>query len=163
SVRRPSPLLGEHTAEVLAEWTTATPETPPAARAAEPRARLPLEGLRVLDMATVGAVPYIAALLGDLGAEVIKIEAPHKLDPTRQGVLTTYLDNDTRVDAINRSGIWQVVNRGKQSLALDMAQPEGKAIFRELVAKSDIIVDNFPPRVMAAWGLDYDELRTINP
>ncbi|PZW38894.1 crotonobetainyl-CoA:carnitine CoA-transferase CaiB-like acyl-CoA transferase [Humitalea rosea] len=161
SVRRPAPLLGEHTAEVLAELATPAAEVAPAPAGA--RARLPLEGLRVLDMATVVAVPYMAALLGDLGAEVIKIEAPHKLDPTRQGVLTTYLDNDTRVDAINRSGIWQVVNRGKQSLVLDMSQPEGKAIFRDLVAKSDIIVDNFPPRVMAAWGLDHDALKAINP
>ncbi len=158
SVRRPSPLLGEHTAQVTAEWAAAPDRTP-----TPTRARLPLEGVRVLDMATVVAVPYIAALLSDMGAEVIKIEAPHKLDPTRQGVLTTYLDNDTSEDAINRSGIWQVVNRGKQSMVLDMSQPEGKAVFRDLVAKSDIVVDNFPPRVMSAWGLDYEELRRINP
>ena len=162
SVRRPAPMLGEHTAEILREAAGPAPaatDAPPASA----RARLPLEGLRVLDMATVVAVPYMAALLSDLGAEVIKIEAPHKLDPTRQGVLTTYLDDDTREDAINRSGIWQVVNRGKRSLVLDMAPEEGRAIFRDLVSRSDVVVDNFPPRVMANWGLDFEELHRINP
>lgn len=160
-LRRPSPMLGQHTREVLDELSS--PPAPCAASPAGTGTRLPLEGLRVLDMATVVAVPYMAALLSDLGAEVIKIEAPHKLDPTRQGVLTTYLDNDTREDAINRSGIWQVVNRGKRSIALDMAQEEGKAVFRDLVARSDIVVDNFPPRVMEKWGLDFEALRRINP
>ena len=117
----------------------------------------------MLDLATVIAVPYMAALLSDLGAEVIKIESPRKLDPTRQGVLTTYLDNDARVDGINRSGMFQVVNRGKQSIVLDMARDEAKQIFRELVAKADIVVDNFTPRVMSGWGLDHAELLKINP
>ena len=151
--RRPAPTLGEtNAAAIVAEWASIAGRASDSAPTEPVRARLPLEGVRVLDMATVVAVPYIAALLSDMGAEVIKVEAPHKLDPTRQGVLTTYLDNDTREDAINRSGIWQVVNRGKQSIVLDMAQPEGKAVFRELVARSDIVVDNFPPRVMSAWG-----------
>jgi len=160
-VRRRAPLLGEHTQEVLAELSA----KPAAAAAPPPSAvpRLPLEGLRVLDLATVIAMPYMAALLSDLGAEVIKIESPRKLDPTRQGVLTTYLDNDTSVDAINRSGMFQVVNRGKRSIVLDMGQPEAKAVFRELVAKADIVVDNFTPRVMSGWGLDHAELLRINP
>jgi crotonobetainyl-CoA:carnitine CoA-transferase CaiB-like acyl-CoA transferase len=77
--------------------------------------------------------------------------------------MTTYLDNDTRVDAINRSGMFQVVNRGKRSIVLDMAQDEARAVFRELVAKSDIVVDNFTPRVMSGWGLGHEELLKINP
>ena len=161
TARRPPPMLGEHTQEVLAQLSSSS--APRVAAPAGARPRLPLEGVRVLDMATVVAVPYMAALLSDLGAEVIKIEAPHKLDPTRQGVLTTYLDNDTREDAINRSGIWQVVNRGKSSMVLDMAQEEGKALFRDLVARTDIVVDNFPPRVMDKWGMDFEALRRINP
>ncbi|MEO5670380.1 MAG: CoA transferase [Ramlibacter sp.] len=161
TVRRRAPMLGEHTQEVLAELAASVPSTPDAVPSAAPR--LPLEGLRVLDLATVIAVPYMAGLLSDLGADVIKIESPHKLDPTRQGVLTTYLDNDTRVDAINRSGMFNVVNRGKRSMVLDMAQPEGKQVLRELVARSDIIVNNFTPRVMSGWGLGDDELRRINP
>jgi crotonobetainyl-CoA:carnitine CoA-transferase CaiB-like acyl-CoA transferase len=159
NVRRRAPVLGEHTQQVLAGLEARPTPAPVAAS----QARLPLEGLRVLDLSTVVAVPYMAAMLSDLGAEVIKIESPHKLDPTRQGVLTTYLDNDTRVDAINRSGIFQVVNRGKKSMVLDMARPEAKQLFRELVAQSDIVVDNFTPRVMSGWGLDQAELRRINP
>jgi crotonobetainyl-CoA:carnitine CoA-transferase CaiB-like acyl-CoA transferase len=160
SVRRPAPMLDEHAAALRIE-ASAPVAVPSPAAVAQPR--LPLEGLRVLDMATVVAVPYMAALLSDLGADVIKIEAPHKLDATRQGVLTTYLDNDTREDAINRSGIWQVVNRGKRSIALDLAQEEGREILRGLIARSDIVVDNFPPRVMQNWGLDEAEMLRLNP
>jgi crotonobetainyl-CoA:carnitine CoA-transferase CaiB-like acyl-CoA transferase len=160
AVRRRAPALGEHTDEVLAQLAGA-PSTPPAAASAT--ARLPLEGLRVLDMATVIAMPYMAALMADLGADVIKIESPHKLDPTRQGVLTTYLDNDASVDGINRSGMFQVVNRGKRSIVLDMAQDAAREVFRELVAKADILIDNFTPRVLAGWGLSPQELLRINP
>lgn len=179
-VRRRAPRLGEHSDELRHDAlapvhpspptfapaptpaTASIPTTaPPPARAAPPR--LPLEGLRVIDLATVIAVPYMAALLSDLGAEVIKIESPHKLDPTRQGVMTTYLDNDTRVDAINRSGMFQVVNRGKRSVVLDLSRPEGRELLAGLIARSDIVVDNFTPRVMAGWGLGPDQLLAMNP
>ena len=160
-VRRRAPTLGEHTREVLAGIEGDAPQQAPAP--AKGGARLPLEGLRVLDLATVIAVPYMAALLSDLGAEVIKIESPRKLDPTRQGVLTTYLENDPKVDGINRSGMFNVVNRGKRSIVLDMGLQEAKEVFRELVAKADIVVDNFTPRVMSGWGLGHEELLKINP
>ncbi|VTU45629.1 Succinyl-CoA:(R)-benzylsuccinate CoA-transferase subunit BbsF (plasmid) [Variovorax sp. SRS16] len=168
AVRRRSPLLGEHTAEVLAALPPAGAEdvrpradAAPASGKAKPT--LPLEGLRVLDLSTVVAVPYMAGLLADLGAEVIKIEAPHKLDQTRRGVFTTYLDDDRSEDAVNRSGIFQVLNRGKQSMVLDMSRPEGREVFRALVAKSDIVVENYTPRVMRSWDLHYDALRRIKP
>ncbi|MFY9138937.1 CaiB/BaiF CoA transferase family protein [Zwartia sp.] len=124
---------------------------------------LPLTGVRVLDLSYVFAVPYMAGLLSDLGAEVIKIEAPHKLDQTRGRAFGPYLDNDPAEDPWNRSGIFYVVNRGKRSLAMDLSQQEGQEIFRELVAKSDIVLENFTPRVMRKWGLHYDELKKINP
>lgn len=124
---------------------------------------LPLTGMRVLDLSYVFAVPYMAGLLSDLGAEVIKIEAPHKLDQTRGRAFGPYLDNDPASDPWNRSGIFYVVNRGKRSLALDLSQPEGQTLFRELVAKSDIVLENYTPRVMRKWGLNYDELKKIKP
>jgi len=124
---------------------------------------LPLVGMRVLDLSYVFAVPYMAGLLSDLGAEVIKIEAPHKLDQTRGRAFGPYLDNDPAQDPWNRSGIFYVVNRGKRSLAMDMSTPEGQRIFKELVAKSDIVLDNYTPRVMRKWGLHYDELKQIKP
>lgn len=124
---------------------------------------LPLIGMRVLDLSYVFAVPYMAGLLSDLGAEVIKIEAPHKLDQTRGRAFGPYLDNDPALDPWNRSGIFYVVNRGKRSLAMDMSTPEGQSIFKELVAKSDIVLDNYTPRVLRKWGLNYDELKKIKP
>lgn len=124
---------------------------------------LPLNGIRVLDLSYVFAVPYMAGLLSDLGAEVIKIEAPHKLDQTRGRAFGPYLDNDPAQDPWNRSGIFYVVNRGKRSLAMDLGQPQGQELFRELVAKSDIVLENFTPRVMRKWGLNYDELKKIKP
>ncbi len=127
------------------------------------KATLPLTGMRVLDLSYVFAVPYMAGLLSDLGAEVIKIEAPHKLDQTRGRAFGPYLDNDPAQDPWNRSGIFYVVNRGKRSLVMDLSQPEGQEIFRELVAKSDIVLENFTPRVMRKWGLNYEELKKIKP
>ena len=124
---------------------------------------LPLEGVRILDLSYVFAVPYMAGLLSDLGAEVIKIEAPHKLDQTRGRAFGPYLDNDPAQDPWNRSGIFYVVNRGKRSLALDLGQEKGQEIFRELVRKSDIVLENYTPRVMRKGGLHYDELKKIKP
>ena len=78
----------------------------------EKKKTLPLDGVRVLDLSYVFAVPYMAGLLSDLGAEVIKIEAPHKLDQTRGRAFGPYLDNDPAQDPWNRSGIFYVGNRG---------------------------------------------------
>ncbi len=127
------------------------------------RPTLPLEGIRVLDLSYVFAVPYIAALMSDLGAEVIKIEAPHRLDQTRGRAFGPYLDNDPGKDPWNRSGIFQVLNRGKQSLVLDLGKPEGKDVFRQLVEKSDVVLENFTPRVMRKWGFQYEELKKLKP
>jgi crotonobetainyl-CoA:carnitine CoA-transferase CaiB-like acyl-CoA transferase len=129
----------------------------------EKKKKLPLEGVRVLDLSYVFAVPYMAGLLSDLGAEVIKIEAPHKLDQTRGRAFGPYLDNDPAQDPWNRSGIFYVVNRGKRSLALDLGQEKGQELFRDLVRKSDIVLENYTPRVMRKWGLNYDELKKIKP
>lgn len=126
-------------------------------------ATLPLKGLRVLDLSYVFAVPYMAGLLSDLGAEVIKIEAPHRLDQTRGRSFGPYLDNDPAADPWNRSGIFYVLNRGKTSLVLDLGQPEGRDIFRALVSKSDIVLENYTPRVMRKWSLHYEALKEIKP
>lgn len=127
------------------------------------KATLPMTGMRVLDLSYVFAVPYMAGLLSDLGADVVKIEAPHKLDQTRGRAFGPYLDNDPAGDPWNRSGIFYVVNRGKRSLVLDMSKPEGREVFLDLVRKSDIVLENYTPRVMRKWGLNYEELRKIKP
>lgn len=124
---------------------------------------LPLQRLRVLDLSYVFAVPYIGALLSDLGAEVTKVEAPHRLDLTRGVAFARYVDNDPGPDPWNRSGVFHVLNRGKKSLALDLNAEEGRQVFVELLKQTDIVLDNFTPRVLRKWGFEYEALQKINP
>ena len=125
---------------------------------------LPLDGIRVLDSTYVFALPYTGGQLADLGAEVIKIEGPGRPDITRGGGLYgTFPDNEPGADWWNRPSTYQLLNRGKRSLVLDLAQEDGRQIFRELVMVSDIVMENFTPRVMRRWGLDYPNLRKLRP
>ena len=125
---------------------------------------LPLDGIRVLDSTYVFALPYTGGQLADLGAEVIKVEGPRRPDITRGGGLYgTFPDNEPGEDWWNRPSTYQLLNRGKRSLVLDMAQEEGREIFRELVMVSDVVMENFTPRVMRRWGLDYPNLRKLRP
>jgi len=125
---------------------------------------LPLEGIRVLDSTYVFALPYTGGQLADLGAEVIKIEGPGRPDITRGGGLYgTFPDNEPGEDWWNRPSTYQLLNRGKRSLVLDMSQEDGREIFRELVLVSDVVMENFTPRVMRRWGLDYPNLRKLRP
>ena len=125
---------------------------------------LPLAGIRVLDSTYVFALPYTGGQLADLGAEVIKIEGPGRPDITRGGGLYgTFPDNDPGEDWWNRPSTYQLLNRGKRSLALDLSQEDGRRIFRQLVTVSDVVMENFTPRVMRRWGLDYPNLRQMRP
>jgi len=159
-VRTRAPRVGEHTKEALSEVGLApTREMPPA----KPETRVkPLNGIRVIDLSTVFAVPYIGGLLSDLGAEVIKVEAPRRLDQTRAGFGACF-DNDPGPDYWNRATTFQTLNRGKRAIGLDLATEQGREILRELVRSADILLDNFTPRVMRKWGTTYDELREVNP
>ena len=126
--------------------------------------RLPLEGIRVLDSTYVFALPYAGGLLSDLGAEVIKVEGPGRPDVTRLGVLSgSVADNEPGKDWWNRSGNYNLLNRGKRSLVLDMTDERGRDLFRQLVSISDVVMENFTPRVMRGWKLDYPNLRKIRP
>ena len=157
-VRRSAPTIGEHTASVMsALHEEAAPDEAPGPDHG------PLTGMRVLDLSTVFAVPYMSALMADLGAEVIKVEAPGRLDQTRTMFGRPYFDNDPGVDWWNRSATFQVVNRGKRSITLDLGQPEGRELLKRLVRDSDVLLDNFTPRVLPKWGLTYDDLVAINP
>lgn len=124
--------------------------------------RLPLAGMRVLDLSYVFAVPYMGGLLSDLGAEVIKVEAPHRLDQTR-ATFGPYLDNVPGDEPWNRTGTFHILNRGKRSLVLDLGKEEGRAILKQLVGKSEFLLENFTPRVMRGWNLHFEELHKINP
>lgn len=125
--------------------------------------RLPLSGVRVLDASTVFAMPYAAALMADLGAEVIKIEPLHRLDQTRQAAWAVWPENEPGRRPWDRGGPFSVLNRGKRSLALDMSRDEGRTLFRELVCVSDVVLENSTARVMRGWGLDYPHLRELRP
>ena len=112
----------------------------------------PLEGLRVLDVATLFAGPLAATLLGDFGADVIKIEHPRG-DPVR-------LHGSTK-DGVNLW--WKVISRNKRSVTLYLGHPEGQEIFRKLVAGADVVVENFRPGTLERWGLGYESLAKHNP
>jgi crotonobetainyl-CoA:carnitine CoA-transferase CaiB-like acyl-CoA transferase len=122
----------------------------------------PLSGLLVVDLSTVFAVPYLGGLLSDLGAEVVKVEAPAKLDQTRSSFGASF-DNQPSGDYWNKASTFQVLNRGKRSVVLDLSTPEGRAALLALVGKADILLDNFTPRVMRTWGMTYEELAEVNP
>jgi crotonobetainyl-CoA:carnitine CoA-transferase CaiB-like acyl-CoA transferase len=114
---------------------------------------LPLRGLRVLDLGTVIAGPFAASLLADLGAEVIKIEPPGVPDGLRR---MGRIKNDVCL-------WWGVSARDKKSLSLDLKSEAGKATFRELVAASDVMIENFRPGVLGRLGFEWEELKRLNP
>jgi formyl-CoA transferase len=114
----------------------------------------PLAGLRVIELGTLLAGPFCGQLLGDFGAEVIKVEPPGQGDPMRVW---------GREKAHGKSLWWPVVARNKKAVTLDLRQPEGQALLKELVAKSDFLLENFRPGTMEKWGLGWAELSAINP
>lgn len=120
----------------------------------KPEAPLPLAGVRVLDVATMLAAPFCAALLGDFGAEVIKVEMPGSGDPFRRfGTMTE------RGASLN----WLNDGRNKKSITLDLRQAAGAAILQRLVAECDIMVENFRPGTLERWGLGFDTLKAAKP
>ena len=125
---------------------------------------LPLRGLRIIDISNVFSLPYAGGLLADLGAEVIKIEGPARLDVSRGGAFSgVYPDNEPGDDPWNRSSTYNLLNRGKKSLAIDLRRPEGRAVLRDLIKVSDVLTENFTPRVMRGWELDYPSATKLNP
>ncbi len=121
----------------------------------------PLDGLRVFDLTRVLAGPTCTQILGDLGADVIKIERPGTGDDTRKWGPPFVKDadgNDT-----SESGYFLAANRNKRSLTLDFTSEEGQKIARDLVAKSDVLVENFKLGTLEKYGLGYEQVKEINP
>jgi crotonobetainyl-CoA:carnitine CoA-transferase CaiB-like acyl-CoA transferase len=114
---------------------------------------LPLEGVNVLDLTNIMAGPYCSMVLGDMGAEVIKVENFPEGDASRRF--------DPKIN--DESYCFAVLNRNKKSLALDMKDARGKEIFNKLAARADIITENFRPGVIKKLGIDYDSVRQFNP
>lgn len=120
----------------------------------------PFTGLRVLDLTRVLAGPWATQIFADFGAEVIKIEKPGEGDDTR-GWGPPFITNGdgTKGDA----AYFLSANRGKWSVTIDMATPEGQKLIRELAAKSDIVMENFKVGGLKKYGLDYESLKAVNP
>ena len=121
----------------------------------------PLAGLRVFDLTRILAGPTCTQLLGDLGAEVIKIERPGEGDDTRKWGPPYVTDADGR--ETGTSAYYLSSNRNKRSLTLDIAKPEGQALARRLIAESDILVENFKAGGLKKYGLSYDDVKEIAP
>ncbi len=117
--------------------------------------RLPLYGLRVLELAAGWAGPYASRLLADMGAEVIKVESPHQWDPTRSWPAKPSAEEG----AWNRSPCFNHLNRNKYGLGLDVSHPQGRQLFLRLVALCDVVIENFSAEARASHGLSPKALR----
>ena len=113
----------------------------------------PLQGLKVIELGQLIAGPFAAKTLADFGAEVIKVEPPGAGDPLRKWRL---LKDGTSV-------WWQIQSRNKRSVALDLKEPEAQDIVRQLAQDADVLIENFRPGAMEAWGLGPDALQALNP
>lgn len=120
-----------------------------------------LSHLRVLDLSRVLAGPWSGQILADLGADVIKVERPGAGDDTRSWG-PPFL-RDARGENTSEAAYYLSANRNKRSVTIDFTQPEGQRLVRELAAKSDIVIENFKVGGLAAYGLDYQSLKAINP
>ncbi|MBM4259573.1 MAG: CoA transferase [Deltaproteobacteria bacterium] len=160
-IRRPAPLLGEHNEEALGA-TSLRKGVPPQTVNIETNGKqssLPLSGVRVADFTWVWAGPYCTMHLAHLGAEVIKIESQGRVDITRR--LPLYPKG--MKGGVNRSGLFNQWSIGKKSLLLNFDKPEGMALVRELIKRSDVVVNNFATGVMERLGLSYEEVKKIKP
>lgn len=175
--RRRAPLLGEHTDEVLRELDSRTASTPDAGddRLGD---RLPLEGLRVIDLTVVWAGPYATMHLADWGAEVIRIESRQHLAPNTRGQIahitramvagnpagaSWYPDGEPGADPWNRTALFNGHGRGKKSMTIDLSRPEGQEQFERLVAGADALIENNLPPNIEKQGITWERLAKINP
>ncbi|MGW4304216.1 CaiB/BaiF CoA transferase family protein [Streptomyces sp. NPDC004376] len=117
-----------------------------------------LDGLHVVDVASFIAGPAAATMLGDFGADIVKVEPPRTGDSYRA---LSRVPPNPRVDGVNYP--WQLDNRNKRSIALDLKSPGARAVLERLVKWADVFVTNFPPRTRTKLGLDYDDLASLNP
>ncbi|MFJ1259373.1 CaiB/BaiF CoA transferase family protein [Cupriavidus sp. CuC1] len=122
----------------------------------DPQAEAPLKSIRVVDFTHFVAGPYATMLLADLGADVIKLEAPGKGEDFRH-----YPPSDPKLPLQGAPYLW--TNRNKRSVAIDLKSADGRRIARELVDKADVVVENFSTGVMARFGLDFEQCRERNP
>ena len=119
---------------------------------------LPFTGLRIIDLGTVWSIPLATKLFAQLGAEVIKVDAPTRLDVTRYG---EHADNQLTEKFWETGGRYHALNLNKKNITLDLTQPRGRQVFERLVKVSDVVAEQFSPRVMANLGYDYPNLQKL--
>ncbi len=119
-----------------------------------------LEGVRIVEMGQLIAIPFATKLLADMGAEVIRIESRARLDGYRAA---GFYKNDATGEYWNRAVNFYEQNRGKDSLTLELTHDEGRQTLLDLIAISDVFAENFTPRVIANFGLEYEDLRRVKP
>lgn len=122
--------------------------------------QLPLEGIKVVDFAQVFAGPACTRILADLGADVIRFEAPGRMDVTRNLIIT---DNDGIDHHWLRASYFVIRNANKRGMTVDLSKPEALEAVKKLAATADVVTESFTPRVMANFGLDYASLKQVNP
>ena len=183
---QPAPLLDEHGDEIRASTTpidrpdAAPLPLQPRALPQAPPQTLPLEGIRVAEITVVWAGPHVTQLLGEWGADVVRIEPANKIQPFTRGMERVpqphqvrelvangapvgYPDNDPGNDPWNRSAAFNSHARNKRSMACDIMTPEGREAVLRLAAVSDVIVENNVPETIDKAGLDWDTLKAVNP
>ena len=149
------PMLGEHNREIL---EAAEPAVEIAtSRVPDSAVPSPLAGLRVLDLSMWFSGPLVTQILGDAGADIIKVESVQRIDGWRGAALA----NVER--AWERSPNFNWVNRSKRGITLNLADPRGVELVKRLVADADVVIENYTPRVMGNFGLEYETLRLIKP
>jgi len=155
--RRRPPIVGEHNQEILSSETQ--PKRASGLNIARPEGdRLPLRGLKIVDLFWAMAGPASTRALAEHGATVVRVESGRRPDTCR--TIGPYVKNRPGSD---RSGLFINLNAGKLGLALDLSKEEGREVFRDLVRWSDIVTESFSPKAMRAWGLQYEALREIKP
>lgn len=121
----------------------------------------PLSNIRILDMSRILAAPWAAQMLGDLGAEVVKVERPKTGDDSRFFGPSAMKDSEGR--DTRETSFFISANRNKKSVTIDLSKPEGQNLVRQLAAKSDVLIENYKVGDLKRYGLDYDSLKAINP
>ena len=154
----PAPALGEHTSALEAEFAeVAIPKPPPAMATGD----LPLAGLKVVELTGNWAGPIVGRHLGDLGADVVKLEWAAR--PATRALFMPGPTQDPQKYPYDRAMYFNLLNRNKRDLVVDLSAEEGKQIFLELMREADVFVENNSARVMPNLGLDYETVRKENP
>ena len=177
AIRRPAPMLDEHRTEIEAEAAAQTvPSTPATAPSATDRS-LPLDGIRVLDMTVVWAGPYATCLLGDLGADIVRVDNPYIFPTATRGVFPRppkdmvaeiggifggYPDADPGERPWNRKALFNAHARNKRSITLDLRKPLGRETFLRLVDQCDVMIENNSIELLSKLGIDWPDLHARN-